>query len=69
METYTREQVYNILVSVILFAGANSNQGCKPIKGITYGDKADTILKVWDIIEGTDKSIISVVGLFRRGIE
>ena len=63
---YTREEVINILVSVFMFAGANNNQGVQDIKGNTYGEMADTVLDANDSIEGTGKSIISVVSKFRK---
>ena len=64
-ETFTRQEVVNILVSALLFSGANGNQGLSSVKGVNYGDQAETIIKANEAIEGTGKSIISVIAAFK----
>jgi hypothetical protein len=64
-QTFTREQVESILVSVFVFASANNNQGVKDIKGQNYGEMAQTVIKANESIYNTDRSILSVVQQFR----
>lgn len=64
-QTFTREEVKQMLVSLFVFAGANNNQGVKEIKGINYGEMAETVIKANEAIEGTSKSILSVISNFR----
>ena len=63
-DTFTREEVKSILVSALLFSGANHNQGLQSVKGSTYGEQAETIIAANEAVEGTNKSMISVVSNF-----
>lgn len=65
MKEFTRDEVIQILVSVFVFAGANNNQGVKDIKGNNYGEMAETVIKANESIEGTNKSLLSVIQQFR----
>ena len=50
MKTYTKNQVLQLLVNLLVVGGANNNQGIKPNKlsGRSYGEKANLILDVFD---------------------
>lgn len=65
-ETFTRDEVVAMLVSVFMFSGANNNQGTKDIKGVTYGEKAHHVINIHNTLKGSDKSMISAVGMLRR---
>lgn len=62
---YTEEEVKSILVSVLLFSGANGNQGLTSVKGKNFGEQAETIIAANNAIKGTNKSMLSVVAGFR----
>jgi hypothetical protein len=62
--TFTREEVTNILVSALMFSSANNNQGLSKVKGETFGEQAETIIKANEAIEGTNKSMLSVLPAF-----
>lgn len=64
-ETYTKEEVTQMLVSVIMFANANEKQGVSQINGITYGDKANHIINTFDKFKNTGRSILSIVSNLR----
>ena len=63
--SFTRQEVIDILVTVFLFSGSNNNQGLVSVKGITYGEKAETIVKANEDVEGTNKSVLSIVANFK----
>ncbi len=65
MKTFTEEEVKNILVSVFLFAGSNNNQGISSIKGLNYGEMAQTVIDANVAVFGTNQSMISVVSKFK----
>lgn len=67
MKTYTELEVINILVSVLLFSGANNNQGTASIKGNSFGEQAQTILDANNSIKGTNKSMLSIVSKYSFG--
>jgi len=64
-DTFTREEVINILVSMFLYAGANKNQSLNTVKGKNFGEQANTVIEANESIIGTDKSLLSVVAQFR----
>lgn len=64
-KSFTREEVNSILVSVLLFSGANSNQGLSSIKGANYGEQAETIILANESIKDTNKSLVSVISKFK----
>ena len=66
-EAYSRKEVYDILTSLCLFSGANNEQGLKEVKGITYGEKADTILNVWDSLN-EKQSMVTAVSKYKTGV-
>jgi hypothetical protein len=63
--SFTRQEVIDILVSTLLFSGSNNNQGLSSVKGNTYGQQAETIIKANEAVKGTNKSMISVVAGFK----
>lgn len=68
METFTRDEVVNMLVSVIMFSNANNGQGTGKIKGGTFGEKAHHVINVHNAIKDTPKSMISAVGMLDKPI-
>lgn len=64
METYTKEQVVNILVSMFVFA--NNSDKIMTIKGQNFGEKANTVINANDSIRGTGQSLVSVVAKFKE---
>lgn len=62
---FTRQEVIDILVSVFLFSGSNNNQGLLFVKGNNYGEQAETIIKANENVEGTNKSMISIIANFK----
>jgi len=65
-ENFTRQEVINILVSTLLFSGANNNQGLAKISGKNFGEQAETIINANEKYYDTGKSIISVVAEFTK---
>jgi len=60
--SFTRQEVRDILISTLLFSGANNNQGLFFVKGENYGEQAETIIKA---NESTGKSMISIIAKFK----
>lgn len=46
--TFTREEVHQILVGLFIFSGANNNQGLTKVYGETFGEMADHVLSCAD---------------------
>ena len=65
-ETFTRDEVVQMLVSVIMFANANNNQGIMPMKGVSFGEKAHHVINVHNSLKGTEKSMITALSMLRR---
>ena len=63
--SFTREEVVNILVSTLLFSSSNNNQGLSSVKGNNYGEQAETIIKANESVKGTNKSMLSIVANFK----
>lgn len=63
--SFTRQEVIDILVSTLIFSGSNNNQGLSSVKGSNFGEQAETIIKANEAIKGTGKSMISVVANFK----
>lgn len=64
-DLFTRQEVIDILVSTLLFSGSNNNQGLSSVKGLTYGEQAETIIKANESVKGTSKSMLSIVANFK----
>ena len=63
-ETFTRQEVRNMLVTMFLFASANNNQGITSIKGQSYGEQAETVIEANESIIVSEKSMLSVLNKF-----
>lgn len=74
-EQFTRQEVINILVSVFVFANANTTEeeirnqikyrtGLNAIIGTNYGQKAETILKAHDSHK-SENTILSIISKFK----
>lgn len=61
-KTFTRKEVENMLVSVLLFSSANKNQGLKSVKGENFGEQAKTIISAY---ENKGESILSIIEKFK----
>lgn len=64
METYTKKQVIDILVSMFVFA--DKSDKIMSIKGQNFGQKAQKVIDANDSIRGTGQSIISVLTKFKE---
>jgi hypothetical protein len=65
-ETFTRDEVVQMLVSVIMFSTANNNQGTKDIKGVSFGEKAHHVINVHNSLKGSEKSMIGALSMLKR---
>ncbi|NCX55981.1 MAG: hypothetical protein EBW87_02130 [Burkholderiaceae bacterium] len=60
-DTFTREQVLQMLVTIQVGLGTSGTTFIEKIKGDTYGEKAETIIKAYEAIQGTESSVLSVI--------
>ncbi len=63
-DTFTREEVYHLLLAIVMFSSANKNQGLAAMtnEDITFGDKVIHLLSVADNIDlNSPKSTLSTV--------
>ena len=44
LEAYSRQQVKQLIIGLLMFSNANDNQGLTKIIGLTFGEKADSII-------------------------
>ncbi len=44
-KTFTRKEVTSILLSVLVYSGANNNQGLSTVSGDNYGQQAEQIIQ------------------------
>jgi hypothetical protein len=69
-ESFTRKEVHQILVGLMVFSGANNDQGLKKIYGRAYGEQADHVLACADQFDEQKQSgIITMVGKLRHPLE
>jgi hypothetical protein len=65
-ESYTHQEVMNMLVGMFIFSGANNNQGLSKITGKDYGNKAEHVIKSTIQTMDNGGTVISAVPLFSK---